>query len=421
MSRHSFGTVHNAGNTGFFPSRFNTLLAYALVVFFVRFGDAIMSYFSPIYIESVTNPMETGLIIASSSIFGISCDVLFSKWFGRKNYRFFLAWGITFALLFPLSFLLMPNHAISFLFAMMIWGVYYEMLSFSNFHFINHTMDKSRHDTGWSVLQTFSALAYMIAPLLASFLVGISFEITLMISFLFTLISVIGYQLFIHSKVVSVPKYDKPLTNQVKVNQFHLWLVLSKKLWPVLLFTLIIWMLDSVFWNAGSILAEELTENGVLGGLLFIAYLAPALFMGFIANRLSKYAGKKRTAYISGLLAGVFFIVSGMIHQPVVLFITIAIASTFIAVAVPEINGTIENYLDRLGHSANYLVGLQNAFTSMSYIIGPILTGVIATYYSYQFSFTVMGIFMCIVSIIALITTPRKIYLPQKEIHNLVS
>jgi len=421
MNRHSFKIVHHAGNVGFFPSRFNTLLAYALIIFFVRFGDAIMSYFSPNYIQAATNPLLTGFIMASSSMCGITCDFLFGKWFAHRSYRFFLTWGITLALLFPLIFLLLPAHALTFILGMIVWGIYCEMLSFSNFNFINHTMSHNHHDTGWSVLQTFVALAYMLAPLVASFLVGLSFKLTLLVAFLFIIIGAIGYQVFTRQHVKSVATIEKPSYQLTTIETLRLWLLLGRRLWPILLFVFVIWMLDAVFWNAGSILAEQLTEKGILGGLLFLAYLAPALFMGFVANRISRYAGKKRTAYLAGICAGTFFICAGIVNQPFILFGLIALASTFIAIAIPEVNGTIEDYLERLGHSANYLISLDSAATSMSYIIGPILTGITATYFSYQFSFSMIGILIVIASLVALIATPRKIHLPQHRIRKIVN
>lgn len=416
MSRHSFKTTHLAGAFGHFPARLNRLLLYSVVIFLVRFADAIMSYFSPIYIQSFANPMTTGIILSSSSIFGLVCDFMFGKLFPNKDYRFFLAWGIMIGVLFPLTFLILPHQAMFFLISMIIWGAYFELLLFSNFHFINHAMDHHHHDTGWSVLQLFISLAYMIAPLVASFLVGFNPSYALYVAILFFALSAIMYQAYRHRFKKRNLAPHLPF-NQPKVTEMiHLWQILSKKIWPVLAFILVIWMLDAVFWNAGAIISEQLTQQGFLGGILFIAYLFPALFMGFLANKISLYAGKKKTAYISGIFAGIFFSIAGIITQPILLIGIIFVGSIFIAIAVPEINGTMEDYIDRLGKSSNMLVSLESATTSVSYIIGPILVGVVATFANYQFSFTIMGILITLTSLLALFLTPRKIRLPQKQI-----
>ena len=153
--------------------------------------------------------------------------------------------------------------------------------------------------------------------------------------------------------------------------------------------------------------------------MIFFAYLSPALFVGLLAGKIAQPLGKKKAAYSSGLMAGVFFTISGLAHTPLAFIISIFLGSIFIAVALPEINGTIEDYIERLGHSANSMIGLGNSMNSLAYIVGPILAGIIATFFDHQKTFTIIGILLIVIALISLIKTPRKIRLPHQAIHRL--
>ena len=70
---------------------FSPLIIFSLIMFLVSLSDGIMSYVAPIYIEKfVSSSFVMGLIISFSSLIGIVCDFLFSKWFPDKPYTFFI-------------------------------------------------------------------------------------------------------------------------------------------------------------------------------------------------------------------------------------------------------------------------------------------------------------------------------------------
>lgn len=392
-----------------------SLLFYSLIIFLVRFGDAIMGYFSPVYIsEHIGSPMLMGVIISSSSIVGLLCDLFFGEWFRDWGYDTYLMWGIFGAILFPICFILLPPWVTVFILAMIIWGIYFECILFSNFHFVNHFLRHDQHALGWGVLYAFIAAAYMLAPFVASSLLAVHNMLPLYAALGAVLLGLIGISLFRRSHRIA--SKEMPASHKSLMHEVRMWRLLAKKIWPVLIFVGTLTIVDSVFWTSGAVLSESMRELGYPGGILFVVYLFPSLLMGSVAGKIASLFGKKKIAFISGIVAGLLFVIAGRLSDLTYMLLTIFVGSLFIAVAVPEINATIEDYIERLGSSANDMIGLENAITSASFIIGPLLAGASATLVNHQFSFSVVGGMLALVSIGALIVTPRKIRMPQKEI-----
>jgi diacylglycerol kinase len=375
-----------------------------------------MSYFSPVYInQHVSNPIIVGLILASSSVVGYLCDLVFGEIFRDKKYGFFLFWGIVIGSIFPLIFLGLPNLIIFYILAMAAWGIYFELLKFSDFNFINHATAHEHHSRSWGILLTFIAAAYMIAPIIASATLEVSAQTTLVTALTFYLISGI---IFIYFTKNSKASNHHAITNHRTSLRFELslWRLLGKSLWPVLMFINILYILDAVFWTSGAILSEQIKSDGIYGGLLYLVYLGPMIVLGILAPRISKPFGKKKAAFTAGIFAGIFFLTTGLIDSSALFIVFTFFGSIFLAIATPQINGAIEDYLERLGGNANSLIGLENSMVNLAYIIGPIAGGVIASVFDYKASFAIIGGILIVISTVALIKSPRKIKLPQSQI-----
>lgn len=390
------------------------LLIYSTVLLFLGLGDAIMSYYSPVYINQyVSNEFILGLIIATSSMFGLGCDILFGELFKSKSHHFFLVRAVLVALLFALSFIFFPPRLAVFIVSMALWGIYYELILFSDFNYINHALDHPHHSLGWSIIKTFTGVAYLIGPLLAGYLFNLQTDLPPLGALFMFFVAIVLLLLF--RRQLNRRSQTPFNPNQPKLHlghEFKLWRLLLPKLWPVLLFVFILTAMDATFWTVGSLLAEEMDQ----GGLLIAAYMLPSLFAGYLSAQLSPRFGKKRTAFVSGLICGLLFVASGFLNQTLLFILFVFIASVFQGMAMPEIFGAVEDYLERLGPRANALVGLENSTTSLAFIIGPILAGIIATLTGDRLVFAFMGGLITIISFIALLVVPRKIRLPQSAI-----
>jgi MFS family permease len=69
-----------------------------------------------------------------------------------------------------------------------------------------------------------------------------------------------------------------------------------------------------------------------------------------------------------------------------------------------------------MGRERKHLIGLSLSTWSIAYIVGPIVAGYIARSIGEAKTFTVLGVFTLLVSLILLIASPKKLRLPQKEI-----
>jgi MFS family permease len=98
------------------------------------------------------------------------------------------------------------------------------------------------------------------------------------------------------------------------------------------------------------------------------------------------------------------------------MLILISLGSFFLALAIPEIMAVSEDYVNRLGKYSNDMVGLERSAVSSGYIIGPIFAGGVASILGNHLTFSVIGVVIILVSLLALILTPEKIFLPQKEL-----
>ncbi|MFA6420596.1 MAG: MFS transporter, partial [Patescibacteria group bacterium] len=154
------------------PDHIKRLLNYGVILFLLGVGDAIMSYYAPIYIENtVKNGFLMGLILAVSSLVGVVSDFLLSRISKERSFRIFFISAIVGGILFPISLLFFPPWIPILLFAMTAWGIYYELIGFSNFVFVKEHIPHDKYPTAWGIIETLKASAYFIGPILAIFLI----------------------------------------------------------------------------------------------------------------------------------------------------------------------------------------------------------------------------------------------------------
>lgn len=426
MSSDSFAKNASAPKifSDFCHSQFAPLFFYAAIIFFVYFGDGVMSYLAPIYIQdSVRDPLVMGCVLSFSSFVGICCDTLFPGIFHKKKSTFFLWSTIFTAICFPLLFLLFPVGLATLLFGMAIWGVYFEFLLFSNYHFIHSFSQKDHHSSAWSTINTFRALGMFIAPIVSSQLYQYQKISPLFAAAILFSIALLGGVLFpklfsrrSRENVVEQLDPTETVTKLSAVSEIKIWLILLKTIWPIYLFTFSLFLLEATFLSVGVLLSQDIIQVSEVGHFLIAAYMLPALFVGFFTKRISIPFGKKRAAFLCGITSGALLFISGLVHSHLELLIFFFLSAIFSSLALPEILSTIQDYIGRLGESRDEMMGLENSAGSLAYILGPIVCGAVAELVGNQRTFSVIGAFLLFTSFIALIVVPRKIRMPQQEL-----
>ncbi len=396
-------------------------------MFFVFFADMVMSYASPIFIEHKMNStLLMGLILSSSSVFGLLTDLLLSKQFAHKEYRFFARWLIALALFFPVSLLIMPAQPLTFLFAMAVWGMYFECIGFSQFNFVHTVVNKHQHTAAWGVLETFKAVAAITAPIAATYLLAITMEVTMYAVIASLMVALVSF-FFYRRAFPERPPQNQEVAAPRPVGrgfwqELRIWRTLFVKIWPVYLFFFAFVLLEATLWTVGPLLSETIRQEHPLSGFLLSAYVLPSVVTPSLAVFLSKRFSKKRVAFIAAAVGASILGVGSLYfgHSPW-LPVIVFCSALFFSLDYPEIEAVFEDYISRIDGYGNDLIGLQSTASSLAYIVGPVLAGALATWLGLSATIGAVALFFGAVAVVALIVTPRKIRMPHQELAALAS
>lgn len=380
-----------------------------------------MSYISPIFIESKMNSaILMGIIFSFSSVVGLLCDIVFPKIFTNRPHYFFLKATLLSAVFFPLIYLVFPNHVITFLLAMAIWGIYYELNLFSSFHFVRTYVGVQEHTKAWGLIQAFQTSAYAFAPLFVVELLSYGYTINFLLVCFILGLTVIPTIIF-RNKFVNKNdlKQSEKIPQKSWFKEFKIWKLLFPKVWHLLLLQIAITIIDASFWTIGAIFTQQLSLEHQLGKFLLTAYIAPAILVGLFLGQNTQKSGKKRVSIISSVGAGIFLISYSLVDSVPIIILFTSFVSLLLGVAVPELKATFENYVSRLKEKNNEMIGLQGSSTSIAYIIGPISATFLAGFFGYKNAFSVLGTFLLGISLILLFIIPKKIKMPQIELEKI--
>ena len=92
-------------------------------------------------------------------------------------------------------------------------------------------------------------------------------------------------------------------------------------------------------------------------------------------------------------------------------------ASLALSVVYPLVDAVYTDIVVRMGKEKKHLIGLTNSIISLAYILGPTLAGLSAKILGEQSSFVILGATTSLVALFLLFVTPKKLKLPQTEIH----
>jgi len=390
-------------------------MLYTLMIFFVIVADSCMSYYAPVVMtQTLGSETMMGVILATSSTFGMLFDFLFSKAFGDKKSNFFTKMFLATAVFFPLSFLL--YRAIpSFLFGMFIWGLYYEGIVFSNFHAVHEYVQPRQHAWAWTLLSMMKGLGVVVGSFMASQLMTINLNYP----FYFTVATFgCGAVVFLIRKITQhtvVKHVAQQLAAPVKhsfTSELKIWRAHAFLLWPLLIMIMMSVFIDATFFSIGPLFAEELGKTQKIGSTFVTMYTLGSLLFTFTATYFAHFRGKKRAAYFAGYLAGIgLFLMSFLTNVWLILGVTF-LSSACVAIMATELNAIFEDYIVRspFGHD---LVGLIAIMASFAYVVGPIFNGFVGERISAQFVFSVWGILLSCISVVAFAIVKRKVRLPH--------
>lgn len=395
------------------------LYAYAIIVFIITLADALLAYTAPLLIErTYNNTSIVGMLLATSSVAGVLFDFFAGDKLAGRNYKFFF-WA-TIMLQVAAACILLFNQPtiIAIVIAFACWGMYFETAAFANFNFIHKFVEFKRHNQAWGIIYSYKSLAYLIAPLFAIFLLDISNKAPQWGILTLTFMATMLFSSFLYT-------YKKTERNRPKNNirhkkgiaeEFKIWAVLMKKIWPLWFFSVSIMIVDSAFWSIGILYAERLRQIEPIGGLFIVAFMLPQVLMGLLIGKLLPPTKKKEIAFLMGILTGIMLIVLWFVNSIINILTVVFLASIFYAVANTEILAVYEDYVARIDSFKNDLIGLERTGESFAYIIGPIGAGFIANSYDFKTVFLVAGLIILFFSALAIMYGSKNITMPQKKL-----
>lgn len=396
---------------------FPRVISLSLILFFIFLGDAILSFWVPNFLqESLSgNSFLMGLVFSFSAIVGLFTDLIFPSLLKSFSVnKLVLSAGI-----FGLSFLGLLILATKlpfvwvFLLAMAIWGIYIELLGFASQQFIADSVPLKLRASGWAIFGTFKNLAFFLGPFIAGWL---------LIQGKYTLAGVVTFFITIGIiiLVLTGKKHERPIS--IELSEVNLWKELSHwkvlfvHVWPIVIISIFLGLIDATYWTTGAVWMETLSQKSVWGNFLLPVYQMPALFMGFVVTKWGIYKGKKRTALKFLIMASLFLILM-VFDLPVPIYILcVFMSSLMLGVTYPLIDAVYSDIVARMGRERKHLVGLSNSTSSLAYIVGPIIAGLITRIVGSKLTFVVAGIATLIIAIILMFITPKKLKLPQTEI-----
>jgi len=394
------------------------VLTVSVILFFVYLGDAILSDWVPSFMQvALGGSLFMGLVFSFSSVVGFVTDLIFPQLLRKFKARRLILLAIAANLIFSgiLLWTTTWSWLVLFLLAMAVWGVYYELLWFGSAQFVSDNVPTESRSGVWGVLSVFKSLAYFIGPIVGSWLAISRGNMTTVV--VAAAMVCVGYVVW-----VLTSKKEKMHEQEIEpVEKFDIgeevgyWKVLFVHVWPVLLISLTMGLIDATYWTTGAVLSDIMARDGLLGGLFLPAYMLPPIFMGVILAKWGVYKGKKKIAEIFLLFAGVFLALLGMKESLWSMLLLSFLTGVALSIAWPMVDAVYSDILARMGTERKHMVGLSSSTTSLAYIIGPITAGFISSRVGERMTFVVMGVLTVIVAIVLLFVTPRKLRLPQTE------
>lgn len=394
--------------------QYKLTIVLGLFILFWALFDSVVTYISPVLImEQGYSETVMGLIIGTSSLVGGIFDFILSKIIKKADFRRLFLLMMALCFIYPLA-LSQANSLILWLLAMSIWGIYYDLYGFAIFDYVGRHTKAALHAANFGIVQIFRSLAGVLGPLIVGLIIvdGIGLKVfAWQWLFLFIASAFLVVFIFLYNR-----KPTEIKVRQEKVKpfflEFRLWKSLGKKLFPVLLLTLFIYVLQAFFWT----LAPIFSTSHHWGGLLIAAFTLPNLIFGWYVGPVTKIFGKKRTAFFSLLIGSTILAGFALMQNHWWVMFLIFIAACFFSFTLPAIEGAYADYISESPKVETEIVGLEDFAFNVGYVLGPILAGLLADIFDIARAFSIIGLVGIMVSLFLIKITPKEINIKLKDL-----
>lgn len=397
-------------------------------IFLIFLADATMAYTYPIITERLllSNTL-LGLIMGSSSVAGVICDLIFPGLLRGRGWGTQFLLGATLALLFPLAIHISTFFAPALfaIFGAIIWGIYYEFLQFSQQGMVTEEEAPEKFTRTWGVVYAVLLVTTIIGPILGSLLLSRPIiehtAVILVIQAAALLTGSIVIWFFKSKSMVdrtcNGPRCKSALADAASVIRCaRTWGVFIRTVFPVILMGITVKLIEATYWTLGGLFGEEV-GGANLGWLMLTCFEVALLAGALIIARIELKSEKKRLSQEALILGGIVLAgISFTQGHPFLFYAVVTFSSFALSFALPLNDAVYTDLIDRLKVGKLELTGLAKANSSIAYIVAPVLMGILADATNYYTVFSTLGVSATVIGIILLVITPRKLRLPQAEL-----
>lgn len=391
------------------------LASFLGILFFILLSDAVLSDWVPGHIqEMLGSPVKMGLVLSFSSIVGFGVDLIFPQLLRGASVKKLAIGAVIGSGVFILTLFYssISPYLLVILMGMAAWGVYYEFDSFMTQQFVSEQAPPHYRSAMWAIVEVVRAMAYFAGPLIGSYLAVGGDRVVL--SAAGSMLAV-GYLLLLFFRFPAHVE-ESPLEHINLAAEIAHWVALAKHVWPVLILTFVIGLVDSAFWTTGTVVNDMLATQKAAGGWFLSLYMLPSLFVGFVVAKWGIYQGKKKWAERFLLVAGIILSLITVVNSLWWILGIVFFASMFLWAAIPLVDAVYTDIVTRMGRERKHMFGLSSSMFSLAYVVGPIMSGWLVTKAGEIGSFVIWGMLVIVIAIFLLLVTPRKLRLPQNEI-----
>jgi len=356
-----------------------------------------------------------GLIISFQSVVGFAADLIFPRILKSVRVRRLVFWTILTSALtsFFLTASTFAPYIAIFVITMTLWGIYYELINFANYQFMGSVVPVQMRAGAWGFAGIFVNLAYFLGPFIAAQFLLHGVFLTQGTIIIFLVVSLV--LLTLTKKMHDAPTQVK-LTDLNPFTEFKHWMTLSTVIWPVLIISLVMGIIDATFYTVGTVWTEKLTMVNPWGVWFLPLYSLPCICLGIPLSNWEIVKGKKKLLIKLMGLSGIIFMAIAFSDSVPWQLLIVGLASSVLAISYPLLQGVYSDIIARMGQEKKGMIGLTSSFMNISYIIWPVFAGLIASRVGERLTFSYLGGGVLVVSIILLLATPKKLKLPQGEI-----
>jgi MFS family permease len=133
------------------------------------------------------------------------------------------------------------------------------------------------------------------------------------------------------------------------------------------------------------------------------------LIVGWFVGSATAKFGKKRTAFLALLSGSLVLVMLGYLTDPLLLIAAVFFSSMLMSLAWPALRAAFADYIQETGKYEREIEGLEDLYTNIGYVIGPVVAGVLADLVGNSKTFSVLGVMGVLAAVYLFKITPKKI------------